>query len=79
MLLEMLRLNHLMRNRRRSNKFAKKLINRWNDWIISGSIWRAIWTSTVEVLVANVLAWGVIFLGFIAWAKLTGKNTEEDS
>lgn len=57
----------------------KNLSKKWNDWSISGSIWRAIWTGIVEVLAANVLAWSVIFLGFLGWVKLTGKNTEEDS
>ena len=57
----------------------KNLIKRWNDWSISGSIWRAIWTGIVEGTVAFVLACGVIVLGGITLVKLTDKNTEEDS
>lgn len=62
-------------------KTLKTLINRWNDWTISDSVWRAIWTGIVESLVANVLAWGGIGLGYIIWVKVTGKlkKTEENS
>lgn len=57
----------------------KNLINRWNDWSISGSKWRAIWTGAVEGACQGFLVWGVVLLVVVILEKLTGKNTEEDS